>query len=245
MKDGGATVGIEDFFKVDFWEMILRTTLTFLALLFFARIMGKKQISQLTFFHYVTGITIGSIAAEMAAQTETLFMNGMVAMGWWALLTIIMSYIAMKSNKLRVLIDDKPTIVIQKGKIEEQALKKARLHINDLNMMLREQGVFSIQDVYYAIFETNGNLSVLKKPSKEPATKSDVQADTSIPKFVPTEVISDGKLLLENLIELGLTEEWVEKELEKKGIGHVNQVFYAEVQQNGSLHVDIKKEWHS
>lgn len=236
---------IEGFFKVDFWEMIFRTTLTFIALLFLARIMGKKQISQLTFFHYVTGITIGSIAAEMAAQTKTPFMDGMVAMSWWALLTVFMSYIAMKSKKLRVLIDDKPVIVIQKGKIEEQALKKTRLHLNELNMMLREQGIFSIQDVYYAIFETNGNLSVLKKTGKEAASKEDVQADTSPPKFLPTEIISDGNLLLENMKELGLTEEWVEKELKKKGIGHVDQVFYAEIQQNGSLHVDLKKEWHS
>lgn len=232
----------KDFFEVEFWEMILRTTIAFLVLLILARFMGKKQISQLTFFHYVTGITIGSIAADIAGESETPFTDGLVAMIWWAALTILMNYIAMKSKKARVLLDDKPMIVIREGKIEEGALRKTRLTLNDLNMLLREQSIFSIKDVYYAIFEVNGNLSVMKRTGLENATKADVKASAKEPKYIPTEIISDGELVLENLEELNLTEEWVYDQLKKKGINRVDQVFYAEIQGNGDLHIDESVE---
>ncbi len=97
---------INEFFKVDFWEMILRTTLSFIVLLILARLLGKKQMSQLTFFNYITGITIGSIAADIAGETETPFFNGLISLVWWSALTVLIGYIGMKSGKARVLIDD-------------------------------------------------------------------------------------------------------------------------------------------
>lgn len=233
---------MEEFFKVDFWEMIMRTTFAFLVLLILARIMGKKQIAQLTFFHYVTGITIGSIAADIAGESRTPFLNGIIAMIWWAVLTLLMSYIAFKSKKARIILDDQPTIVVYEGKIIEASLKKLRLHLNDLNMMLREQSIFSIKDVHYAILETNGQLSVLKKAGQEAATKKDVNASAPVPKYIPTEVIAEGKITDKNLTELNLTEEWLYEQLKKQGIGNAEHIFYAEVQTDGSLHVDMKSE---
>ncbi|MFJ7934636.1 DUF421 domain-containing protein [Sporosarcina sp. NPDC096371] len=226
------------------WETLFRTTVAFIVLLILARFMGKKQISQLSFFHYVTGITIGSIAAEIAAQQETAFVDGVIAMIWWALLTLLMSYIALKSKKARVILDDQPTIIMYEGRLVEEAMRKSRLHLSDLNMMLREQGIFSIKEVQYAIFETNGNLSVLKKADQEPATKKDVHAPAPEPKYLPSEIIADGKIVKKNLTELHLTEEWVYDQLKKQGIGKVDQVFYAEIQTDGSLHVHEKSDNH-
>jgi uncharacterized membrane protein YcaP (DUF421 family) len=233
---------LDDFFEVDFWEMILRATVTFFVLLILARFMGKKQISQLTFFHYVTGITIGSIAGEIAGVSKTPLLDGLIAMVWWAFLTMLMSYIAFKSKKARIILDDQPTIVVYEGKIVEASLKKLRLHLNDLSMMLREQSIFSIKDVHYAILETNGQLSVLKKAGQEAATKKDVNVTAQVPKYIPTEVIAEGKISTRNLKELNLTEEWLYEQLKKQGIGNVKNVFYAEVQTDGSLHVDMKSE---
>lgn len=227
-----------DWWEVDFWEMIIRTTAAFIVLLILARVMGKKQISQLTFFHYVTGITIGSIAAEISVNSDTPFFNGSISLIWWALLTVLVNLLTIKSMKARKLLDDKPTILIIRGKISEQGMKKARFTLNDLNMMLREQGVFSIMDVNYAILETNGVLSILKKVNQEPATRLDVKAPSTEPKYIPTEIISDGNLIMENLIELKLTEEWVYDQLKKKGIGKIEQVYYAEIQGDGTLHID-------
>ncbi len=231
-----------DMWKLDFWEMIIRVTVSFIVLLVLARLLGKEQVSQLTFFHYVTGITIGSIAGEIVSQSGGHFLNGLISMIWWALLTLLMSFIALKSQKFRVILDDKPIIVMHGGKLIEKSMKKARLSINDLNMMLREQGIFSIKDVDYAIFETNGSLSVLKKAGQEPATKKDVNAPAPQPKYIPMEIISDFKIVKKNLTELDLTEEWVYEELKKQGIGQVEQVYYAEIQSDGSLYVDIREE---
>jgi uncharacterized membrane protein YcaP (DUF421 family) len=228
--------------EVEVWEMIFRTTLTFIVLLVLARIMGKKQISQLTFFHYVTGITIGSIAGNIAGESETPFLNGILSMVWWALLTLLMTYLSLKSRRIRIILDDQPTILIREGKILETSLNKTRFSTNDLNMMLREQGIFSITDVYYAILETNGELSVMKAASQETATRKDVKAPAPTPKYVPTEIIVKGKILKKNLIELDLTEEWVMTKLKQQGIGKLEQVLYAEVQTDGGLHVDLKSD---
>ncbi|WP_370644687.1 YetF domain-containing protein [Sporosarcina sp. ACRSL] len=222
--------------------MILRTTFAFITLMILARLMGKKQISQLTFFHYVTGITIGSIAAEISAQSETPFLNGMVSLIWWALLTIFVNFLTVKSMKARILFDDQPVIVIQSGKISEQGMKKARLTLNDLNMLLREQSIFAVDDVNYAILETNGQLSVLKKASKETATRKDVKAPGNEPKYIPTAIIIDGKLIKQNLTDLKLTEEWVYEQLKKSGFSNVEQVYYAEILTDGTLHIDQRTE---
>ncbi|MEK4487555.1 DUF421 domain-containing protein [Psychrobacillus sp. FSL H8-0484] len=228
--------------EVNFWEMILRTTISFAVLLFLARLLGKKQLSQLTFFNYITGITIGSIAAEIASQKETPFIDGLLSLIWWTLLTILMSWISLKSSRARVLLDDEPTILIKDGKLSVKSLKSTRMHMDDLLMMLREQSIFSIQDVHYAVLETNGELSVFKKPNQQEATKQDVKADVSLPVYMPREIISDGKIVQKNLLELDLDEEWVMRKLRKQGIDSVEDVFYAQLQTNGSLYINLRKE---
>ena len=220
--------------------MIYRTTGAFVALLILARFLGKKQLSQLTFFHYITGIAFGSIAAEIAGQTDVKFMEGLTALIWWASLTMLASYISLKSSNLRIVLDDQPAIVIKEGAIMENAMKKERLHVNDLMMMLREQSIFTLQDVHYAILETNGELSVMKKITQQGATKQDVKASTTAPKYLPTELISDGKVMRKNLTELSLTEEWLMKELRKSGVESAEQVLLAQLQDDGSLFVEKK-----
>ena len=220
-------------------EMIFRTSLAFFTILVLARIIGKKQLSQLTFFHYITGITIGSIASEISAQTETKFWEGFISLIWWALLTVLVSYISLKSPKIRVLVDDRPTILIQNGVIIKNGMKKARLHLDELSMLLREQGIFSIDEVSYAVFETNGELSVLKKPANSPATKKDVKADVSLPEHMPTELISNGKIISKNLIQLDLTEEWLLHKLKKKHIKDIKEVYFAQYLENGSLYISL------
>lgn len=231
---------MESFFEANFWEMILRTTLSFFALLVLARILGKKQLGQLTFFHYITGITFGSIASEIASQAETPFLDGLISLIWWSVLTYIMTIMTIKSKKARVLFDDKPTIVINNGLILESALKKNRLHMDELTMMLREQSIFAVQDVQYALLETNGKLSVLPKTSEQAASKLDVKADITPPIYMPTEVISDGQVIYENLVELNLTEDWLMKKLKKQNIDTATNVFFAQVQTNGSLYISLK-----
>lgn len=226
--------------ELNLFEMLLRSSGAFFAILLLARIIGKKQLSQLTFFHYVTGITFGSIAAEISVVVETPFLDGIVSLIWWAVLTILVSFISLKSKKARVLFDDKPMIVMQNGIILNDNLKKARLHPDELAMLLREQSIFSFDEVLYAVFETTGQLSVLKKPLARTATKEDVHISASAPQYLPTELVSDGKIIIENLNKLQLTEEWLLKKLAKKNIHDIEQVYYVQILENGSLYISIK-----
>lgn len=226
--------------EIAFWEMTLRTLVTFVVLLLLTRIMGKKQLSQLSYFHYITGITIGSIAGEISVQSETHFINGFIALIWWFIFTMVMNAILLKWKKARKILDDEPTIIIQKGKILERSLKSLRLHMDDVMMLLREQRIFSIQDVDWAIMENNGQLSVLKKTMQLEATRQDVKAAATELKYFPTDLIADGKVIRENLVELGLTEEWLMKKLRKKNIFDPTEVFYAQIQMDGSLFVDVR-----
>lgn len=226
--------------EINFVEMLVRTSCAFFAILLLARIIGKKQLSQLTFFHYITGITFGSIAAEISAQVETPFLDGLVSLIWWTVLTLLVSFIALKSEKARVLFDDKPTLVIENGVILNDQLKKARLHTDELAMLLREQSIFSFDEVLHAVFETNGELSVQKKPLARTATKEDVNVTAPAPQFLPTELIADGQINTKNLTDLQLTEEWLLKKLAKKNIHDIEKVYYVQVLENGSLYISIK-----
>ncbi|MEG0385096.1 MAG: DUF421 domain-containing protein, partial [Solibacillus sp.] len=218
--------------ELNLFEMLIRTTFAFFAILLLARIIGKKQISQLTFFHYVTGITFGSIAAEISAQAETPFLDGLVSLIWWTVLTIFVTYLTFKSSKARVLFDDRPMIVIQSGVILNDNLEKARLHMDEVTMLLREQSIFSLDEVHHAIFETNGELTVLKKPLMREVTKEDLKIASPAPQYMPTELVSDGKIIVKNLNELNLTEDWLLKKLSKKNIHSVEDVYYAQILEN-------------
>lgn len=236
VKDNGKERGwrMENFF-----EMILRTTGAFFTILLLARIIGKKQLSQLTFFHYVTGITVGSTAAEIAAQAETPFFDGLVSLIWWCALTIFVTILTLKSKKARILFDGKPTVLIKDGQILQSALKKERLHIDELTMMLREKEIFSFQDIEYCTLETNGEIGVMKKPTASTVTVSDMKIKTSQPQYLPTEIISNGKIIYENLTELNLDAQWLERKLRKQNID-ISQVFFAQVLENGSIYISKK-----
>ena len=231
-----------NFEDYSFWEMIVRTTVTFAVLLFLARLLGKEQLSQLTFFNYITGITIGSIAGEIVAHDSTHYFNGITSLIWWSLLTVLVSYISLKSSRAKALLDDKPMIIIKNGKILEQELKKSRLPIGDLNMLLRMQGIFAVKDVHFAVLETNGELSVFKKVAQQNATKQDVKAQIVVPKYMPTTIIADGKIIEKNLPDQNLTEEWVLKQLKKHGVNSVQQVFYAEIESDGTIYMDLRED---
>lgn len=222
---------------IDFFEMILRATASFIVLLILTRLLGRKQLSQLTFFNYITGITIGSIAADIGGESETPFFNGLTSLVWWSFLTFLVGYLGLKSSKVRVIIDGEPIIVIKEGKIFEEELIKLRLNMDDLSMLLREQNVFSVQDVANATFEPNGKLSIMLKPENQPVTKKDQNVLTVKPMYIPMELVVDGKVVEKNLKESGISKEWLKNQLENFKV-NMKDVFYVELQKDGSLYID-------
>lgn len=164
-------------------QISFRALLGFLVLLFLARLLGKKQLSQFTFFTYITGITLGNIAGEMVLNKDTRMIDGIAALTVWVLLTLGIEHISLKSAKARVLLDGEPTIVIKNGKILKKAMASSRLNMDDLSMLLRDKDIFSIREIDYAILEPNGKLSVLKKQEEENVTKKDLKIAAAIPSF--------------------------------------------------------------
>ena len=217
--------------------IILKTIFTFFVLLVLTRLLGKKQMSQMTFFHYVTGITIGSISANIIANNNNSNFDEYIGLVLWCILTAFLAYITLKSPKLKLLIDGQPTILIKNGILQKKSLKTTKISIEDINIMLREQDIFSIIEVDYAILEPNGKLSVLKKQPLLYLTKADMDISTSTFKYFPTQIIIDGKIMYRNLTNLGLNVEWLENQLSSQLISNVNQVFYAEIQTNGALYI--------
>jgi len=218
----------------------IRTVITFITLLAVTRLLGKKQISQLTVFTFITGIVLGEMAGEIIINKDVRILDGVFAMALWCALVIIIEYVCLKSSTIRVLLDDEPTIVIKKGLIIEQSLKKQRLNLDDLTMQLRLNQVFSIVDVEYAILEPNGDLTVMKKQGKDPVTKEDMQISPG-PVGMPSEIITDGRVVEKNLSELGYSRRELDNELLKQGVADIKTVLYAELQQDRSLYVQKRK----
>lgn len=225
-------------------ELSLRIVLAFVTLLVLTRLIGRKELSQMTFFNFVSSIAIGTIGASLAIDSTLSIRNGLFALVGWSLITIVLGFIDIKSKKARELIEGQPRIVIKNGQIMEGELRKARLDMDALNALLRQKNVFSIADVDYAIFETDGKLSVMKKECQQSLIKSDIGMLKRKPDVYPmsTEVIADGRIILTNLEKLNLDTEWLNQQLKMLGIHSMSEVFYAEVQKDGTLYIDYKND---
>jgi len=222
---------------ISYLQIASETIITFFVLLALTRLLGKKQLSHLTFFNYVTGITIGSMAANMVVLSTKDYTKDLLSLVIWCLLTIIISYISLKSGKIRVILDGQPTIIIKHGEIDRKALKRTGVNIDDLTMLIRQNQIFSITEIDFAILEPDGRLSILKKPEYQGTQKSDLNIYPSPPTYLPIEIITDGKLLPKNLLEVGKSRDWLKNELSRANIKEIEEVFYAEIQSDGSLFI--------
>lgn len=217
--------------------VLVRSIIAFFSLLIFAKILGKQQISQLTFFDYALGITIGSIAATLTTDLSSRAWPHFVGLLTWCLLGYLMEYVTEKWRYAAKYIEGEPTIVITNGKIMENALKKMKYTATDLMGLLRVKDVFDLSQVDFAIIEPNGQLSVLKKPEYEPLTPKDMSI-IKAPSGISTELIYDGILINENLRQLNKTEKWLMAQLKMHEIKDVSEVFIATLTPSGSLYID-------
>ncbi|PAV28633.1 DUF421 domain-containing protein [Virgibacillus profundi] len=217
---------------------LIRSIGAFILLLIMARIMGKKQISQLTFFDYCVGITIGSIAASMSVDQNIKISNGVVSLIIWGIFPITLSIIGLKSRLFTRITDGKPSIMIKNGEVLEKSLKKSQITINELMLLLRENNVFKVSDVEMAVLETNGQLSVMKKTDQQPITPKILGLAVE-EEHSPTIVIVDGKVLDKNLSTLGYSKQWLLGEIEKQGASSVKDVFLAQVDSKGNIYADF------
>ncbi|HZG71447.1 MAG TPA: DUF421 domain-containing protein [Chondromyces sp.] len=216
----------------------VRSILSFLVLFVLARILGKKQISHLTFFDYVVGIVIGEIAALMAVDLSLKFVNGLIGLAVYTLLPLIFAFGAIKSFKFRDLVESSPSILVKNGKIMEKNLLKHKMTFDDLLTGLREKDAFKVSEVELAMLETNGQISVMKKPEFQSLTPKDIGLRME-EDHAPSLIIVDGTLLEKRLHYLGYTKEWLLEEIKRQGATTFEDVFLAQIDSNGSVYVDL------
>lgn len=221
----------------DWLEVGLRTLFAVVILFLMTRLLGKRQISQLSFFEYITGITIGSLAAYISMDLESHWLLGLVSLIVWVMVSLGIEYLQIKSKKIRDLIDSKATVLIKDGKILEDNLKKERLSSDELLQQLRKKNVFKTADVEFAVIEPSGEINVLVKKEHLPLTPANLGIKVG-PEQEPQTVIMDGKMLDEPLATIGLSREWLYTELEKIGVTLEN-VFLGQVDSYGQLYVDL------
>ena len=213
---------------------IILTSLSSAAVLFIlAKLMGHKQIVQLDLFDYITGITIGSIAAEFATELENPI-QPLIAMIVYGLIAVCLSILTSKFPRIRKYINGTPTILMNDGKLYRKKMKKARLDLSEFLVLCRQSGYFDLSAIQTAIFEYNGQLTILPTSGQRPATPDDLSL-TPPPACVFTEVIMDGRIMGENLHRKGLNEQWLQKQLELQGYHSAKEVYLGLCDQNNQL----------
>ncbi|MFV3012164.1 DUF421 domain-containing protein [Clostridium botulinum] len=219
--------------------IFFRAAVTYLVLVVLTRLMGRKQISQLTYFDYVVGITIGSIAAVASIDPKINMSEGIFSIIVWGSLTILISEITLKNIKLRLWIDSEPLLIIENGKVIYKNMKKARYNMGDLLMQLRDKNIFYITDVEIAILEPNGTLSVLKKADQTELTAKDMKIQK--PKTgMMVDLILNGKILYSHLSQINKNEDWVISQLKARNIHNIKDVVFAGIQADEQIYIVTK-----
>lgn len=201
---------------IEVLDVIMRSLISLILLFLVTKLLGKKQVSQLSVFDYVIGISIGNFAAEMTTDLEIPYINGLISVFIFGLVAYLVSVLTMKSIKLRRFFMGTPTMIIQNGKILIDNMRKVKLDINDLLEQCRVNGYFDIGEIEYALMEANGNLSILPKGENQPVTIKDMNLKVKKQGLVANLVI-DGKVMPNNIKNIKKDENWLRKELKVKG----------------------------
>lgn len=220
--------------------IVIRTIILYVIMLVMVRIMGKRELGELSPFDFVVSILIAELAAIPMEDHAIPLYHGIVPIITLVTLQIALSFLSMLSESFRKLINGGPAILIKNGQIQYAEMKRNRCDINDLVIHLREKNIFDLADVEFAILEPSGELSVIVKSQKRPVTPEDLGIATEY-EGLPIPLITDGKIHYLSLKEANLDEQWLYSELEKTGIISVKDVFFASLNTRGELYV-AKKE---
>ena len=220
---------------------VLKALIAFVVILIMARWLNKEQLSQLTFYDWIVGITIGSIAANLATDPEGRTLEHIVVLVVFSAAAFFTGLITEKSRPLRKIIEGEPTVVIHNGRILEHNIAKLHYNVDNLLSQLRQKNVFNIEDVEFALLEGNGGLSVLLKSQKRPLTPSDLGVPTGY-EGLSSEIIVDGRVIYQNLKQNQLDEQWLISELRKRGYNSPRDIVLATLSSDGQLYIDDKKD---
>lgn len=220
---------------VAFGKLLLYSVVGFAFLFVIAKILGKKQIAQLDFLDYIIGISLGSIAADMAFDIERPIWFYLVGMAVFALLDLLCSLLGRNNNFFKRIFVGKPLILLAEGKINYRNLKRSKLTVNEFLSLCREKGYFDLEEVAYCIFETSGKLSVLPKAGQSNATRQDVGV---VPQEaqLSKDVIIDGNVVQACLEQLGKDEAWLMSKLQGIHVRDIVLAYYVQATDEVRVH---------
>ena len=208
---------------MDTIKLILTSLLSVVALFIITKIMGHKQVAQLDFFDYVSGITIGSIGAELATELESPE-KPLIALIIYGIASALLNYLTTKLPRTRKYINGSPTILMNGGKMYRDNLKKAKLDLSEFMLLCRERGYFNLEEIQTAVFEHNGQLSILPRSANRPLSPNDLNLKPN-QASMGVEVIMDGRVLGENLSRMGRDENWLTKQLKSQKYSNAKEIF--------------------
>ena len=220
----------------DLWFVFLRTVFFYFAILILLRIMGKREVGQLSPFDLVVSVLIAESAANSIETLEDPLLVGLIPIVTLTCLQIIISIISLKSKKLQSLINGRPTLLIEDGKINEENMRRSRYTIYELIEQLRLQKTPALNDVEFAILEMSGKLSVLPKANSRAVQPSDMGMNLS-KEDLPALLVVDGTVNKQGLQALGNDEDWLHQELEKNGVSDIENLLVASIDRNGKLFI--------
>ncbi|MCM3573113.1 MULTISPECIES: DUF421 domain-containing protein [Mesobacillus] len=227
----------------DILRTIIRSILLILGLFIITKLLGKKQLSSLSFFEYIVGITVGDIAGTLAMDPDLSLRDGIASLVVWSFVPLAISTISLRSRAFRKIVEGKSTTFIENGNILEKNMRKEKYSIDELLEQLRKKSVFKVADVEFASLDSNGELSVLLKKAKQPLRYEDIAIKIE-EESAPVAVLVDGKCIDENLRRIGVERSALMEQIQAKGY-QPDQVFYAEMDSRGNLSVDLYDEFIS
>lgn len=217
----------------DLLNITTRAIISLVTLFLVTKMLGKKQVSQLSLFDYVIGISIGNFAAEMTVNLDSNILHGTIAVIIFGLIAYIISIGTMKSILLRRFFSGVPTLIIEDGKFLKEGLKKVKFDINDFLEQAREQGYFDISEIAYAVMESSGKISIMPKSEYSAVINKDMKIKKE-KASMPASIIIDGNIMEENLKKYGKTRKWLEQQLKNKH-KTVESIFLATIDKNDNL----------
>lgn len=228
---------------MDYLYISVKAFTSIVVLFILTKLMGQRQVSQLSMFDYTVGITIGSIAAEMASSLDKNSLIFIVAMVIYALVAVFISYITTKSMKARKILTGMPLVLIEKGKIIRENLKKSKIDLDDLFQESRVAGYFDISDINYAVLESNGRISFLPKGDYKALTPHDIKQKI-IDKGLCLNLIMDGKINYQNLKYIKKSKNWLITRINKLGYKNISDIFLLTIDQNENIKIFEMKIKH-
>jgi uncharacterized membrane protein YcaP (DUF421 family) len=224
--------------------VLFRTVLIYFVVFFMLRIMGKREIGKLSLFDLVISIMIAEIAVFVLEDSKKPLMDGLIPMITLVVIQIVIAYITLKSRRIRLWFEGKPSVLIEKGMLNREEMRKQRYNLDDLLLQLRQSKVMNVADVEFAVLEHTGKLSIIEKEDRRDRDISQAEKqsnDTIRYEGLPLPLIMDGKVQDDNLLKIGKTRFWLKNQLQAKGTAHFNEVFFCSIDHRGRLYLDRKR----